>query len=163
MGTKLEPGKRIIWGAGGFKYSDWDFVYNLIIKYRIRTVLEYGCGLSTELLKIIGMDVLSLETQEAWAKPYLDDKRFKIIMCNYSIGYPDLKTKFDLAFIDAPGEKEIHDRSKSVIHAKKYCSHIYLHDYNLNQYEHLDCDTDWILCTKARHKNSFYIHKDVLI
>ena len=156
--------KSIIWGAGGFGINDLRFVYRVIRRYNIQTVLEYGCGLSTELMVSIGLKVTSLETQAKWAEPYLNDKTFNVILCSYKDGYPQLSGKYDLGFIDGPGAAEISDRSKSVLHAKERCSYLYLHDYNLNQYEHLDGDPDWVRCTDpGEHKSNFYLHRRTLI
>jgi len=113
---------------------------------------------------VIGLKVTSLETQLEWAEPYIEDKRFNVMICNYKDGYADLKDRYDLGFIDAPGAKEISDRSKSVIHAKQRCNFIYLHDYNLNQFEHLDNDDNWVRCTeRGNHKSNFYALRRCLI
>ena len=154
----------IKFGKGGFRFDDWRFINRLILRYDIKTVLEYGCGISTELLVCSGMTVTSLETQEQWAAAYLGDNRFNVILCNYSNGYPELNKKYDLGFIDGPGAAEISDRSKSVLHAKQRCSFIYLHDFNLNQFEHLDRDENWVRCTvPGKHKSHFYALRNKLI
>jgi hypothetical protein len=156
--------QSIIFGKGGLRFEDWRFIHRIILRYDIKTVIEYGCGLSTELLVCAGLKVTSLETQEKWADPYLNDKRFNVILCNYLAGYPDLKQRFDLGFIDAPGNAEISDRSKSVIHAKQRCNFIYMHDYNLNQFEDIDTDKNWVRCTEpGHHKNHFYALRKYLI
>jgi hypothetical protein len=156
--------QSIIFGKGGLRFEDWRFVHRLILRYEVKTVLEYGCGLSTELLVCSGMKVTSLETQQKWAEPYLADRRFNVILCNYSDGYPDLKGRYDLGFIDGPGAAEISDRSKSVLHAKQRCNFLYMHDFNLNQFEQIDGDDKWVRCTApGNHKSHFYALRSYLI
>jgi len=161
MANILVDKLNIRWGSAGFGRDDWRFIYRLVQKYNIRSVLEYGCGLSTELLYVIGLEVLSLETQERFAKLYKD---FNVVLCDYDEGYPAFSRRFDLGFIDGPGEAERHDRSKSVLHAKQYCDYIYLHDYDLYQFEQFENDPAWIQCRpyKEAH-NHFFIRKEVLL
>ncbi len=147
-------------GGGGFAQADWRFVMDIIRKYDVKHVLEYGCGLSTELMVAMGLDVISLETQEQFADVYRV-AGFNVWLCDYDEGYPDLgEACFDLAFVDGPGEQERHDRSKSVIHAMRYCNLIYLHDYNLGQFESLDAAKDWIAVTAYKERqNHLYVRR----
>lgn len=155
------PNINISWGLAGFGRDDWNFVYRLIEKYRIKSVLEYGCGLSTELLYAVNLEVTSLETQRQFAEQYKD---FNILLCDYNKGYPLFNRRFDLGFIDGPGEKERHDRSKAVIHAKEYCDYIYLHDYDLYQFEQFEEDYNWVECRPYKEKhNHFFIRRKVLL
>ena len=150
----------IRWGDGGFGRDDWLFVYRLIRKYRVQSVLEYGCGLSTELMTAIGLRVLSVETRGHFANLYKD---FNVQHCHYD-KYPQLAEKFDLAFVDGPGEKERPDRSKAIIHAKQYCKYLYLHDYDLYQFGYLEGDPDWVQCRPyGKYHNHFFIRRDTLI
>jgi hypothetical protein len=151
-----EKGLCIQWGRGGFRREDWAFVRQTMERFCVRTVVEYGCGLSTELLYAMGIQAVSLETQIHFAKLY---DGYNVKFCNYDEGYPDLEGKmFDMALVDGPGEKEIHDRSKSILHAKEHAGIIYLHDYNLNQFEHLDNDKRWVAKTVyGHHKNHLYV------
>ncbi len=150
----------ITWNKGGFVPDNWRFVYELVRRFDIKTVLEYGVGLTTELLNVVGLKVHSMETQSIFYDLYR--QKFDVELCNYDEGYPELNRTFDLGFIDGPGEAERHDRSKSVIHAKKYCNFIYLHDYNLNQFEHLNNDIKWEqLGTYSERQDHFFIKRVV--
>lgn len=154
-------GYSIIWGQGGFAPEDWAFIYKYIKKYNIKSVLEYGVGLTTELLTAVGLEVYSMETQKEFYDLY--SQKFKVELCDYEKGYPEFNRKFDLGFVDAPGEAERHDRSKSVIHAKKYCNYIYLHDYDLYQFEQIENDPEWIqLEPYSQRHNHFFIRKEIL-
>jgi len=160
-------GLNINWqGGGGFARDDWAFVRTVIQALDVKTVLEYGCGLSTELMVAMGLDVLSLETQEQFADIY-GAAGFNVKLCDYDEGYLDLRPlavpprelpRFDIGFVDGPGEQERHDRYKSVEHAALWCSAIYLHDYDLSQFEQLDDSSRWLPVTRyAERQNHLYI------
>lgn len=139
-------GKFINWdNGGGFGKDDWRIVYDLIRKYDIRSVIEYGCGLSTELFMAIGMEIVSLETVEKYA----DIPEANIIVAPYG-KHPELGRKFDLAFIDGPGayefelRRELPDRRLSAEHAKRHAAHyVYMHDGGQGQPEVFDNDPAW--------------------
>lgn len=147
--------------GGGFALRDWLWVYRKVIQaYQVETVLEYGCGLSTELMVAVGLRVLSLETQSQFAEIY-QAGGFEVVLCDYEEGYPKvLPDRWHLGFVDGPGEKERHDRSKSVLHAMQYCSLIYLHDYNLDQFGHLDNSREWAALTEYNERqNHLYVNR----
>lgn len=158
----MAHGTRIDWGgSSGFRPQDWMFIYKLILKYKIKTVLEYGCGLSTELLRVAGMKVHSMETIEKFYAPY-KERGYNIVLCKYG-EYPDLG-KFDLGFVDGPGACEIKEREQSVLHAKRFCDYIYLHDHNLKQFRCFNDDPDWIQCKSNQGgKNHFFIKRKMLL
>lgn len=129
--------KYIEWGTGGFTRDDWKFLRELIRKENIRSVLEYGCGLSTELMLAEGLEVVALETQQDYL---LDIPDSPVRLCTY-LAYPDPGHRFDLAFIDGPGAYEfertglIPERQGAAIHALRYADLILLHDGGLGQPE----------------------------
>lgn len=158
--------KHINWGGGGFSRDSWKTVYVFIKEFNIKSVLEYGCGLSTELLLAIGMEVLSLETR----KEFMDIPEAKIILCDY-YNYPKLDRRFDLAFVDGPGayefesKKKVPERRNSILHAKQYVNYIYMHDGGMGQIEPLENDSNWMKCSKGHtekgYKDIFYRRKNV--
>ena len=158
--------KYITWGEGGFSRDNWRVVYEFIKEFNVKSVLEYGCGVSTELLMAIGMDVLSLETQEEWAIA----SEAKIILVDY-YNLPKLDRVFDFAFVDGPGAKEFEmkhikpERKNSILHAMKYVKYIYMHDGGLGQIEPLEEDPLWTQYSKGGtdvgHSDVIYIKKDV--
>ena len=125
----------IDWGTGGFTLDDFIFLRELIHRKNIRSILEYGCGISTELLMLLGVDILSLETRKEWVPPGAN-----VILYTYP-EFPKLDRRFDLAFIDGPGCEEferagkVPERKFSPIHAMQYTNLILLHDGGLGQIE----------------------------
>ena len=148
--------------GGGFTRGDWRFVREVIRGLNVQTVIEYGCGLSTELMEAFGLDVVSLETQQQFADIYLA-AGYNVQHCNYDEGYPHLIGPFDLAFVDGPGEKERHDRSKSVTHAMDRSRLIYLHDYDLNQFEQLDEARTWRAATQYSERQGHLYYRPALL
>jgi len=148
--------------GGGFTRHDWRFVREVALGLSVQTVIEYGCGLSTELMDVLGLDVVSLETQQQFADIYLA-AGYNVMQCDYDEGYPHLIGPYDLAFVDGPGEQERHDRSKSVAHAMDRSRLIYLHDYDLNQFEQLDAATTWRAATAYTERQSHLYYRPALL
>jgi hypothetical protein len=130
------------WEKGGFCRDDWIFMRRLINQHQIKSVLEYGCGASTELLALMDLRVVSLESQKDYMRevPGAD-----MILYQYPL-FPALTERFDLAFVDGPGAYEferagkVPERKFSVIHAMIYADRILLHDGGQGQIQPLiDC------------------------
>jgi hypothetical protein len=139
--------KHILWGLGGFGRDSWKALYTIIKEYDIKTVLEYGCGVSTELMMAVGCKVLSLESQGAYAQI----PEANIMGYNYP-EFPVLDESYDLAVIDGPGAKEFEvrgiqpERTYSAKHAIKYAKrYIYIHDGGLGQEKAFDGNPEWEL------------------
>ena len=138
-------GKYIHWdNGGGFGPDDWRVVYRLIRDHVVRTVIEYGCGLSTELMMAVGMKVTSIET----VHKYADIPDAVILECEYG-KYPEFYKMFDLAFVDGPGAYEfeskgiVPERRLSAEHAKRHSNLVYMHDGGLGQEECFKDDPEW--------------------
>jgi hypothetical protein len=139
--------KHILWGTGGFSRDSWKALYTLIKEYNIKTVLEYGYGVSTELMLAVGCQVLSLETQAQYA----DIPEAKVMGYNYP-EFPVLDDAFDLAVIDGPGAREFEvmglapERTYSAQHAIKYARRfIFIHDGGLGQEKAFENNPEWEL------------------
>jgi len=138
--------RYIAWGLAGFSKVHWHHLYGRIREFNIKSILEYGPGLSTELLMALELDLLSIETSDKFP----DIPGAEIIMWDYN-ELPKLKIdrRFDLGFVDGPGGQEFGprpqspERKQSVIHAKKYCDYIFMHDNKLQQMKVLDDDPEW--------------------
>ena len=107
---------------GSIYKEEWDLLKETIKKYNIKTVLEFGCGQTTNLFHSLGLDYLSLEE-----KKEVINKIFK----GYNIQHWDRKEisfdkEFDLSFIDGP--KGSDNREISFIIAKNISKFIVVHD-----------------------------------
>jgi len=131
---------NICWGFGKVGHSAaWSF-RNCLRKYGIKEVLEFGSGLSTELMVNEGTNVISCDVLENHSKLY--SKLDSLQNSNQAkfIWYPDSKhlpdfdklypgRKWDFVFVDGPQE-----RSNEVRLAMKLSNKwIYLDDPNLGE------------------------------
>lgn len=131
---------KILWGNRSIYKPDWIQLKKFIHEYNIKTVLEYGVGLSTELMQLEGCEITSLETIEWWANVCKKAIGNNIIV--YKEGHPpEIDGFFDLAFVDGPQTK----RTATILHAKKYSNIIYLHDLRPSEVELM---SDWNIIEK---------------
>ncbi len=89
-------------------------------------VIEYGAGLTTELLVLEGYDVTTFEPNANYARMC---QRFHKNITAYSeqTGPPALAKRFDFAMVDAPQGQSA--RTKEMVHAIAHTDgYIYMHD-----------------------------------
>lgn len=126
---KNKENAKILWGNRSIWKKDWIVLKRFLGEQNIKTVLEYGCGLSTELMVLEGIEVVSLETLDWWAEI---NRR---VIGNEIIGYkegslPKIDRRFDLAFVDGPQSGQ---RVPEIIHAKERSDVIFFHDLDSNR------------------------------
>jgi predicted SAM-dependent methyltransferase len=92
------------WWPNAIKYADWEYLMQLIEQYQISTVLEFGSGLSTLLMRENpDLSVVSYESDERWLKlmqekaPDADIRSWDKKEIKEDLGF------FDLALVDGPG------------------------------------------------------------
>jgi predicted O-methyltransferase YrrM len=115
---------KIAWGGMAILQKDIRFIREKIKQYDVKTVVEFGLGLSS-LLMSEDVPVVSYETDEAFAKDILtrktDDNKLAVAMWD-GVSEPLLEQRgpFDMAFIDGPhGSKQGREFSiKAVAKAK---------------------------------------------
>ena len=116
-------------GGGALTEKDWDFISKTISKYSVKSVLEFGAGLSTLLLQDLGVKLISYESNQGWI-----DKIKKLNpKCNI-LPWDGLKLEnvspkvllSDMVFVDGPaGDKP---REYSTQMAAEYASYVIVHD-----------------------------------
>lgn len=149
---------KILWGNRSIYKKDWIILKRFLREMNIQTVLEYGVGLSTELMTLEGIKVVSLETLGWWA-----DICRKVIgndVITYQEGHPpDLGDRhFDLAFVDGPQTK----RFETIEHAKQHSNLVYLHDPERK--EEVAQMSDWVHVAYAPgYDNHFFSKSEVKI
>ena len=92
---------NIPFGATSIERGDWEFIEGIIDKHNIKTVLEFGCGLSTLLMLDKGLRVVSYETSELWSKK-ISKLNPKCDIRMWDGKHLGIKEKYDLAFVDGP-------------------------------------------------------------
>jgi len=144
---------KILWGSRSIYRHDWLVLKEFIGTHRIRKVIEYGVGLSTELMLLEGVNVLSLETMDWWAQQC--KKAFGANVLVYEEGHPPAITgEFDLAFVDGPKSK----RTANILHAKALAPrYIYLHD---KRPEEVALMQDWQSVSVGKYVGHFFARSE---
>jgi len=128
---------NIYWGAGHVCWSSWNSLREIIRKYNIKEVFEFGTGLSTELFVNEGLDVVSSDVWKCHSELYQRHKGLEKVKFHWYLDgdhFPDYASlypgkKWDFVFVDGPQE-----RSREVKKAMELSSRfIYLHDPNLGE------------------------------
>lgn len=150
----LNNGKyaKILWGNRSINKIDWVHIKKFIQEYNIKTVLEYGVGLSTELMVLEGVKVVSLETLEWWTNICRKIINKEVIHYD-SNKIPVFAKKFDMAFIDGPKG----GRVKEILHAKTISDIIYLHDPSRKN--ELELMNDWVEIEILNYSHHFFSRK----
>jgi hypothetical protein len=95
--------------AGSVTTRDWEFIKDTIKENNIKTVLEFGAGLSTLMFKDLGIKVVTYETIPGWIEKI---KKLNPL-CDVRLWdgkQLELTETFDFAFVDGPsggGQREI--------------------------------------------------------
>ena len=91
-------------GGGSLTQDDWGFIQSIIDKYGVKSVLEFGAGLSTLLLRDKGVELTTFETNQNWINKILAFKPDSDIRLWDGKGYlpENLKGSYDLSFVDGP-------------------------------------------------------------
>lgn len=125
----------IPWGGWAIAEKDWAFIRGILQGKNIKTVLEFGTGLSTLLISEFA-EVDTFETEAKWtelvkAKTPPGRKIKFYAWSGYSPPGTEWKRKrYDLAFVDGPRGKSAGGmgREISMYIAAKFADRIIVHD-----------------------------------
>ncbi len=125
------------WGKGAIDPMDWPFLDEVIKKNQVKTVLEFGAGLSTALMSEIS-HVTSFETEGEWIEKVFTACRLK----PRGSGIPDSPTihqwngreipnhvtlgQYDMAFVDGPANGQ--NRGEAFRLAANHAKIVVVHD-----------------------------------
>ena len=116
----------LTFNGGALTQKDWEFIQSIIKKYNVKSVLEFGAGLSTLLLNDIGLEkVVTYEDKQGWID------KLKKIKSSCDIRLWDGKNlidndHYDLAFVDGPSGDFSREQSTKI--ASEKCKVIVVHD-----------------------------------
>jgi len=119
----------LTFAGGAITEKDWEFLQETLNRYKVRTILEFGAGMSTVLLNAVpGLKVVTYETDQLWRQRVLKQSP----KCNIRLWkgknireLPDTEV-YDLAFVDGPAggiNREISTRA-----AAEYSNLVVIHD-----------------------------------
>ncbi len=117
-------------GGSSITDKDWAYISDILSEYKVKTLLEFGSGLSTLLISAMGIEVVSFECRDS------DIQRVKAMNPNAKVikwdGKKSIKEafkkemKFDAALIDGPAGGE--NREPSFKDAVQLSDLIFVHD-----------------------------------
>lgn len=155
------------WGGGSVTDKDWLFIKDLFKKYKIKTVLEFGCGLSTLLYSTLADKVISFETQPGWIKKISDMipegkdvKIYKWDGVTFQLP-PDAPKKFDFAFVDGPAGGP--NREWSTKGGSELSDLVIVHDAGRapeKEWQAKYLEPKFKLQSKGGHRCHFWVRKD---
>ena len=93
------------WGGACITDMDWEFLRKTCDQYDVKTVMEFGPGLSSFLLTDRGMGVVSFETRDNWMESLIGkgaSDKFDLHAWNGKVLNLGDDVHFDLAIVDGP-------------------------------------------------------------
>jgi len=133
-------GINIDWGGGKITRADWKRIRKVLREYDVKTLLEFGSGLSTELFSLEGLDEIWSLDILGWHVDRMKEALPEVKFINYVKGHlPEIDRKFDMIFVDGPAG----DRSRELTVANMVATKvIYCHDWGRGQ-ETVKLDNKW--------------------
>lgn len=143
---------KILWGYRSLEKRDWIELKRFLADNNIWSVLEYGVGLSTELLLLDGYDVFSLECLDFYARMFSKKTGHKVLSYEAKHGPPDLPVKYLFSLIDSPKS----GRAKEAEHAVRHTTHfIYMHNPLEDQINIIEA-AGWVPITSLSQYHGYY-------
>jgi len=109
------------YAGGSISDYDWDHIQPAL--EGVKTILEFGSGMSTKKFVEAGYKVTSVETNQYWIDKVEAEVDIKIIKWNNNTFPADLLEWYDLVFVDG-----IDPRDKQVDIARYMTNRIVIHD-----------------------------------
>lgn len=94
---------KLHWGEWQIQQIDWEFIQGQLEKYKVKTILEFGAGLSS-LLMSEKYKVTSYETNKDWKKEIesrINGHQLDVRLWNGRSGR-GITSRYDLCFVDGP-------------------------------------------------------------
>ena len=157
------------WGGGSITDRDWLFLLDIFKTYNVKTILEFGCGLSSLLFATKADKVVTFETQPGWIKKIKEmcegDKNhiFQWDGKKIDIDEKDFKEiRFDFAFVDGPAGGQ--SREFSTKYASELADLIVIHDAGRQwerKWQEKYLAEDFEMVSKGGHRCHFWAKKEI--
>ena len=158
------------WGGGCITDRDWMFMKEVIAKYKIKNIFEFGAGLSSLLFGTVAEKVVTFETQPGWIKKIKDmadeTKNFFFHWDGKKLDLEDLKkegVKFDFCFVDGPAGSMNREWSTKI--GSEIADIVIVHDAGRKgekQWQEKYLAPTFKLASKGGHRCHLWIKKDQL-
>lgn len=150
------------WGGGSITDRDWIFIKDIFKEYNVKSVLEFGAGLSTLLMGTLVDKVTTLETMDGWIKKiseFADPKKHTIKKWDGK-NIHLIEKKYDFAFVDGPSGGET--REWSTKYASEHSDLIIIHDAGRKperEWQDKYLAHDFQLIAKGGHRCHLWLRK----
>jgi len=126
VGTMIQSkNMKILWGQRSLEKQDWIELKSFLRSNGIKSILEYGVGLSTELLLLEDYEVFSLECLSFYAQMFSRKVGQNVLHYEAEIGPPELNKKYPLSIIDSPKNGRAKEAAHAIRHTERF---IYMHN-----------------------------------
>lgn len=99
------------WNGPAITEQDWKMLRKMLKQENVKTVLEFGAGLSSVLFSEASVSLTSYETQHEWIDRVKQLAPGAQLRWWNGVDAPDLKGTYDLAFVDGPANGETREQS----------------------------------------------------
>ena len=155
------------WGGGSITDRDWLFLMDIFKTYNVKTILEFGVGLSSLLFATKVDKVMSFETMPGWInkiKEMADENKNEILHWDGKHVNPDVLKKhdFDFAFVDGPAGGQAREHSTRI--ASEQADLIVVHDAGRvweRKWQEKYLAQDYDLVSKGGHRCHFWAKKEI--
>ena len=157
------------WGGGSITDRDWLFLCDIFKTYGVKTILEFGAGLSSLLFATKVNKVVTFETQQGWINKInsmADQDKNEFFLWDgkkIAIDLEDFeKDKFDFAFVDGPAGGQ--NREWSTMYASKLADLIVVHDAGRQwerKWQEKYLAEDYEMVSKGGHRCHFWAKKEI--
>jgi len=153
VGTMIKSrNMKILWGNRSIEKKDWVELKKFLKANNIQSILEYGVGLSTELLLLEGYRVVSFECLDFYARMFSRKVGQNVIHYEAQQGPPDLPEKFAFSLIDSPKSGRAKEAEHAVRHTTRF---IYMHNPLKDQIDVLQ-PAGWVPITSLSQYHGYY-------
>jgi ADP-heptose:LPS heptosyltransferase/glycosyltransferase involved in cell wall biosynthesis len=149
-------------GGGSITDRDWDFIKAVIEKNNVKTILEFGAGLSTVLMSEKVTKIDTYETMNGWinkirllAKPTSTIKIWNGLDIKESLG------QYDFAFVDGPSGGGSREFSTKI--ASEHANIVIIHDAGREperKWQKLYLENNFDMISKGGHRCHLWMRKD---
>lgn len=123
---------RLGFSQGAISEEEWQFIETHCKIFKAKTAIEVGSGFSTTCFEKIIDHVDSYETESYWIDlliPLVDKNKVIFVQYKYP-NFPKNDKRYDIGFIDGPGQAGYNGRKDSMIFVKPLTNYIFIHDFS---------------------------------
>jgi len=161
--NSLPEAYNMKWGGGCITDRDWQFILYTINEFGIRSVLEFGAGLSTLLIMDHVDRVVNYETRPKWSETVQRHNTGNIDLRQWDgKSITEELEDFDLCFVDGPAGGGSREFSTKI--ASEKAKVVIIHDANRpaeRKWQEMYLKDKFTLLAKGGHRCHLWAKKDL--